>query len=170
MAIDKDSIMNNHIQFIKGEKIVCIDKWIGVEDLSKFDTKIVEIILRVCPDIGIWTVGKEYAIESILRDVEGGTDYYIIRDDKEKEKFLKELAKKTEGHTGADLESLAREAAMLSLREDIKSELVSKKNFDAAFEKIKPSVTKETISAYKKLEENFIKSAKAAVPTAAYLK
>jgi len=81
-----------------------------------------------------------------------------------KNKIIKEFAKKTEGYTGADLESFVREAAMLALREDINSEEVMKKHFDDALKKIKPSVTKSTIEVYKKVEEQFLQSAKAAIP------
>ncbi len=77
---------------------------------------------------------------------------------------IKELAKKTIGYTGADLEAFVREAAMLALRESKSSKEVKKKHFDEAFRKIKPSVNKSTIEVYKKVEENFLKSAKAAVP------
>jgi len=87
-----------------------------------------------------------------------------ILDAKSKEIFLKEIAKQTNGYTGADLESLAREAAMLALRESITAERVQKKHFDNALRKVKPSVTKSTIIAYKKIEENFLQSAKAAMP------
>jgi transitional endoplasmic reticulum ATPase len=83
---------------------------------------------------------------------------------KDKEKLLKSFAKLTDGYTGADLESLAREAALISLRENIESVEVTKKHFDEAFRKIKPSVTKSTLEVYKKVEENFLKSAKAALP------
>ena len=84
--------------------------------------------------------------------------------EKEREKLLSEFAKKTEGYTGADLEGFAREAAMLALRDNIDSELVSKKYFEEALNKIKPSVNKSTIEIYKRVEENFLKSAKAAIP------
>lgn len=77
---------------------------------------------------------------------------------------LKELAKLTEGYTGADVEALVREAAMLALRESKESKEVKMKHFDDAILKIKPSVTKGTIEIYKKIEDNFLKSAKAAVP------
>ncbi len=83
---------------------------------------------------------------------------------KEREVFMKELAEKTDGYTGADLESLAREAAMLALRESIDLEFVSKKHFNEAIKKVKPSITKSTMDAYKKIEESFLKSAKAAIP------
>jgi transitional endoplasmic reticulum ATPase len=84
--------------------------------------------------------------------------------EKEKEDLLVELSKKTEGYTGADLEAVVREAAYFALREDIDSKFVTKKHFEQALEKIKPSVTKSTIEVYKKIEENYLKSAKAALP------
>jgi transitional endoplasmic reticulum ATPase len=86
--------------------------------------------------------------------------------DKEREEMLRELLDKTEGYTGADIESLAREAALLALRESIEAKFVTKKHFEDALKKVKPSITKSTIDVYKKIEETFFKSAKAAVPEA----
>ena len=83
-----------------------------------------------------------------------------------KEITLKELAKKTIGYTGADLEALVREAAMLALRENKDAKQVKKKHFDEAFQKIKPSVNKSSIENYKRIEESFLKSVKSAVPIA----
>jgi transitional endoplasmic reticulum ATPase len=88
-----------------------------------------------------------------------------LLEEKEKEEFLKDIAKQTEGYTGADLEAVVREAAYFALRENINSNIVTKKNFEQALEKIKPSVTKSTIEIYKKIEETYLKSAKAALPT-----
>ena len=51
---------------------------------------------------------------------------------------LSRLAKNTEGYVGADIEAVCREAAMLTLREDITSETVSMKFFEKAMEKVKP--------------------------------
>ena len=51
---------------------------------------------------------------------------------------LSRLAKNTEGYVGADIEAVCREAAMLTLREDINSENVSMKFFEKAMEKVKP--------------------------------
>ena len=84
---------------------------------------------------------------------------------KEKVKLVKEMAKKTEGYTGADIESLVREAAMLALREDMGAKEVKKKHFNEAFNKIKPSVTPAMINVYKKVEESFLKNTKTAIPT-----
>jgi len=81
----------------------------------------------------------------------------------DKDKLLYDLAKKTIGYTGADIESLVREAAMLVLREDIRSKQVKKKHFIEALNKIKPSISESTIKVYKKIEDNYLKSAKAAI-------
>jgi transitional endoplasmic reticulum ATPase len=77
---------------------------------------------------------------------------------------LKEIAKETNGYTGADLEAVVREAAYFALREDINSKQVRKKHFTDAMQKVKPSVNKSTIDLYKKIEETYLKSAKAAIP------
>ncbi len=77
---------------------------------------------------------------------------------------LKELAKKTEGYTGADLEAVVREAGMLALRESKEAKQVKLSHFEEALKKIKPSITKSTIEVYKKVEDNYLKAVKAAVP------
>ncbi|MCG2827693.1 CDC48 family AAA ATPase [Methanothermobacter sp. K4] len=51
---------------------------------------------------------------------------------------LKKLADKTEGYVGADIEAVCREAAMLTLRENMEAEEVPMKHFLEAMEKIKP--------------------------------
>ncbi|MDO8467973.1 MAG: CDC48 family AAA ATPase [Nanoarchaeota archaeon] len=89
-----------------------------------------------------------------------------LYDEKDKNEILFNLAKKTIGYTGADLESLVREAAMLALRENLDAKIVKKEHFEKAIDKVKPSVTKMTIDTYKKIEDNFLKSAKGAVPIA----
>ncbi len=84
--------------------------------------------------------------------------------EKERETILKEFAKETDGYTGADLEAVTREAAYFALREDLESKTVQKKHFEEALKKIRPSVTKQTIELYKKIESEYLKSAKAALP------
>jgi transitional endoplasmic reticulum ATPase len=82
----------------------------------------------------------------------------------DRDKLLYYLAKKTAGYTGADLDALAREAAILALRESIEAKYVTKEHFEEALKKVRPSVSKPTIEVYKKIEENFLKEAKSAVP------
>ncbi|HIH42529.1 TPA: CDC48 family AAA ATPase [Candidatus Woesearchaeota archaeon] len=68
---------------------------------------------------------------------------------------LKLLAEKTDGYTGADIESLCREAAIQALREDMKSREVTEKHFENALKIVRPSITKEIDEYYKKLKEQF---------------
>ncbi|MBI2629514.1 AAA family ATPase [Candidatus Pacearchaeota archaeon] len=76
---------------------------------------------------------------------------------------LDKISELTEGYVGADLESLAREAAMLALRENKDAKEVTKKNFEDAMKKVRPSVSKQLIDKYKKIEEDYLKNAKAAI-------
>jgi len=61
---------------------------------------------------------------------------------------LEELAAKTEGYSGADLEAVVREAALYALREDINAAKVCKRHFEMALRKIKPSITDDMIKFY----------------------
>ena len=51
---------------------------------------------------------------------------------------LKKLAKNTEGYVGADIESVCREAAMLTLRKDLDAKEIPYKYFKEAIDKVKP--------------------------------
>ncbi len=74
---------------------------------------------------------------------------------------LPELVKKTEGFVGADIENLCREAAMLALRKDMNAKAITKTDFENALLKAKPSVSEDTAKRYKKIEEFYLKKAKA---------
>ncbi|KPU62253.1 ATPase AAA, partial [Thermococcus sp. EP1] len=83
---------------------------------------------------------------------------------------LEELAKRTEGYSGADLAALVREAAFVALRRSVSRtprELVeeqaeefleklkvSKRDFDEAMKKVKPSITKYMLDYYRQFEES----------------
>ncbi len=69
---------------------------------------------------------------------------------------LKALADKTKNFSGADLEALCREAAMLALKESLKKESVdevSKKHFDEVLKKIKPSIPEVVAKSYENFEK-----------------
>ncbi|MEM3326788.1 MAG: AAA family ATPase, partial [Thermoproteus sp.] len=71
---------------------------------------------------------------------------------------LAELAKMTEGYTGADIAALVREAAMLALRETIRERAgsarpVSRQHFMEAMKRIPPSLTKEDIRRYEDMSK-----------------
>ncbi len=76
---------------------------------------------------------------------------------------IEKIAEATEGFTGADIESLSREAAMLALRENIDTKQVTKKHFDDAMEKVLPSVSKQDQQQYQQVESRYLKSARAAL-------
>ncbi len=73
----------------------------------------------------------------------------------DKDVVLSDLAKKTKGYAGADIESVCREAAMLALREDLSAKTISLKHFDEAIKKVRPSITDEIEETYKSLREQF---------------
>mgnify|MGYP000359585624 CR=1 FL=1 len=66
---------------------------------------------------------------------------------------LEELARKTEGFAGSDLEALCREAGMMALRENINIDKVYMRHFDKALARIKPSITPEMIKYYESWQE-----------------
>jgi transitional endoplasmic reticulum ATPase len=66
---------------------------------------------------------------------------------------LKKLAKELGGFSGADIENLIREAAIIALRRDEKSKNVTKKDFEEALEIIKPSLNKEVDKFYRQFDE-----------------
>ena len=66
-----------------------------------------------------------------------------------KEIVITELAKKLNGYSGADIEAVVREAAMLALRENNDAKNVNKKHFESALKKVKPSLSKVELNAYK---------------------
>jgi len=73
----------------------------------------------------------------------------------EKEVSLDDLAKKTEGFSGAHIEGMVREAVLIALKENKMKECkVGKKHFEEILKKLKPSLKKETEEAYGKFEEH----------------
>ncbi|MEM4720260.1 MAG: AAA family ATPase, partial [Candidatus Bilamarchaeaceae archaeon] len=69
-----------------------------------------------------------------------------------KEVDLKELAKLTEGYTGADIENLVREAGMAAIRENAKN--VSMRHFEQSFKAIFPSIKKDDVESVKKFKNS----------------
>ncbi|MFH1211666.1 MAG: CDC48 family AAA ATPase [Candidatus Woesearchaeota archaeon] len=71
---------------------------------------------------------------------------------------VEKLVGLTENYVGADIEAVCREAAMLALREDIKSKNVKMKYFVDALKKVRPSTSKDIEKAYEEIEQNFRKA------------
>ncbi|MEE2626286.1 MAG: CDC48 family AAA ATPase [Candidatus Thermoplasmatota archaeon] len=64
---------------------------------------------------------------------------------------LDEIASKLENYTGADIEAVCREAGLIAMRADKKT--VSKKHFEEAVERVRPTVTDEMMLYYNRMEE-----------------
>ncbi|MEL9989966.1 MAG: CDC48 family AAA ATPase [Thermoproteus sp.] len=75
---------------------------------------------------------------------------------------LEELARRTEGYSGADIELVVREATFMALREDINSKEVAMRHFEAALAKVKPSITPDMLKFY----ESWLERARQLQPTA----
>ncbi|NJE04924.1 AAA family ATPase [Thermococcus sp. M36] len=83
---------------------------------------------------------------------------------------LRELAKRTEGYSGADIEALVREAALIAMRRimaKLPAELVeeeseeflgklrvSRRDFEEAMKKVRPSITPYMLEYYRNFEES----------------
>ena len=63
---------------------------------------------------------------------------------------LKDLARLSEGFTGADIENLVREAGMAAIRNGSKK--VTSKNFELSFKSIVPSIKKEDIASVERFK------------------
>jgi len=74
---------------------------------------------------------------------------------------INEIVKLTEGFVGADIEGLVIEAAMHALRKDVHVKVVSREDFEEALNRVTPSISSDTAKRYKKIEEYYLKSAKA---------
>ncbi len=68
---------------------------------------------------------------------------------------VEELAARTEGYVGADIEAVCREAAILALRENIGAKVVSMSHFEEALKKVPASMTKDVEKMYEDLRERF---------------
>ena len=64
---------------------------------------------------------------------------------------LDEIASKLENYTGADIEAVCREAGLIAMRADKKT--VSKKHFEEAVERVRPTVTDEMMLYYNRMED-----------------
>jgi len=80
------------------------------------------------------------------------------------------LAERTEGYTGADIEAVCREAGMLAIRESIKPGMskeevkelakkirITRRHFEEALKKVKPSLTEDDLRRYEEIAETFHK-------------
>jgi transitional endoplasmic reticulum ATPase len=67
---------------------------------------------------------------------------------------LEDLAEQTASFSGADIEALCREAAMIALRIDINAKEVKKTHFEQAMNVARGSLTDEILKFYKKVKDD----------------
>ena len=92
-------------------------------------------------------------VEITAPDEKARLDIFMICSAKmplDKDVDLKELAKLTEGYTGADIDNLVREAGMTAIREGTKK--VVAKHFELSFKSIVPGIKKEDLESVKKFK------------------
>lgn len=63
---------------------------------------------------------------------------------------IEEFASRLENYTGADIEAVCREAALISMRDGKKT--VSKKHFEQAVERVRPTVNEDMMQYYGRME------------------
>jgi len=68
---------------------------------------------------------------------------------------LEEVAEITEGYVGSDLETIAREAALIALREDEEADTVKMPHVRSALEKVRPTITEDIMEYYEEMKEEF---------------
>jgi transitional endoplasmic reticulum ATPase len=79
-----------------------------------------------------------------------------------KDVSLDELARRSQGYSGADIEAICREAAMNALREDVDATDVSSRDFDEAMERVGPSIAPEDDAWYQKFSKKLRRERNAA--------
>ena len=67
---------------------------------------------------------------------------------------LSDLASQLSNYTGADIEAVCREAALIAMRANRKT--VSKKHFEQAIERVRPTVTDEMMQYYDRMESMLV--------------
>jgi transitional endoplasmic reticulum ATPase len=105
--------------------------------------------------------GDESVKDSDLKNVKDKFSDIKKLDDRDKLLFY--LADRTEGYVGADIEGVCREAALIALRKDRNAKEVGKEDFEDALRKIKASVSLDSMEKYRKIEQDYLRSARAAL-------
>ena len=78
---------------------------------------------------------------------------------------VKKLVAMTDNYVGGDIEALCREAGMRALRDDMDTQAVSMRHFEDAIQTIHPSVTKDVLEYYRKMNEELRRTKPTALAT-----
>ncbi|HLD02757.1 MAG TPA: AAA family ATPase, partial [Candidatus Nanoarchaeia archaeon] len=87
----------------------------------------------------------------------------------DKDVSILELAKKTEGYVGADIEGLCREAGIFALRRDMETKTITMTDFEKALKKVKPSIRPQDVKKYQQAEEDIRTARAAQISEASYI-
>jgi transitional endoplasmic reticulum ATPase len=77
----------------------------------------------------------------------------LVLADPAREALIGTIAQRTAGYVGADLESLCREAGMLAMRQG--SVMVASGHFEQALEKVHPTMNKNLVESYQRIQQHF---------------
>ncbi|TFH14162.1 hypothetical protein E4H04_10725 [Candidatus Bathyarchaeota archaeon] len=73
---------------------------------------------------------------------------------------IKSLSRMTDGYTGADIDSVVREAGLNALRRNPDTSSVMMGDFELALSEITPSITPQMINWYENTQQRFREQAK----------
>jgi len=73
--------------------------------------------------------------------------------DPKRDAIIGTVAARTAGYVGSDLEGLCREAGMLAMREG--ASVVSTRHFEAAMEKVRPTMNERLTEYYSRIQQHF---------------
>jgi len=68
---------------------------------------------------------------------------------------LETISRRMDGYSGADIDSVVREAGLNALRRDTETKIVTMDDFEAALKEIAPSITPEMINWYENTQQRF---------------
>jgi len=143
--------MEEMLQFTEGFTAVEIERFI--EALGRNRTFAVEEARR--------------AADAIQASVEGGLPVYerrqelakamaqrgLVLEDPGRRALLEDLAARTEGYVGSDIEALCREAGMFALRE--RTPVITGEHFEKALAKVHPTMNENLRSYYQRIQQHF---------------
>ena len=69
---------------------------------------------------------------------------------------VEDLAKRTEGYSGAEICAVCKEAAIFALRDSIEAKTVNGKHFDSAYDLVKPRLDCNSIKYYEDFSAKFL--------------
>ncbi|MDO8537857.1 MAG: CDC48 family AAA ATPase [archaeon] len=150
--IPKEVDFKKLLELINSRKNIELDKFI--DDVSSYFDGEFEELIKEAAEIAK-TDKKKYGNEINLANLRKAHENLSKKVPLAKDVDLDELAEKTEGYSGADIEGLVREATLIAMEESNMAQTkVTRDHFEKAMHKILPSITKEVIENYGQFRED----------------